>query len=328
MTLTEYDFRQLNKENVHHLAPLMKNAFGREVPDDYFQWKFFDNPNGNVVGMIAVERTTGTVAGYYGLIPELYRFGDRLSRVYQATDAMTHSGHQRKGLFRRLCLATYECAELKDQGFVGVGFSGANLVKPYVEMGWQVPFHIPFYFKPRILSRLASFMRRSAAQPFLASPTSASNVSDDLVELILSGRLGWKNSIVFSPEVVRWRLSNPRIGYEQLVDPGVAYAIAYESNGFIFLLDFHEVEPRAGSAIMHALEARVVERRLKGILTFSQRGAPYEKTLRRHGFLRNDLGRGPASYRIPFITWGSAANSDFVHRPEAWAITPLDHDSY
>ena len=324
--MSDYAFEQLDKQNFHRLAPLMQNAFGREASDDYFLWKFFDNPHGTAVGLIAICDKTGVAAGYYGLIPEEYRFGGEVRRVYQATDGMTHSGHRRKGLYRKLCLATYELPELKRDGFVAVGFSGANLVKPYLEMGWQVPFHIPFYFKPRLLSRVAMWARPTASSR--RALTFSADISEELVKLVLASREGWPNSLELSPEYVRWRLSNPRIPYESVIDPGVAYAIAYESSGFMFLLDFHEVEAGAGSAVMRALEARVVARKLKGILTFSQRGAPYEQKLRRHGFLRNDFGRGPASYRIPFITIAKGVDAPFVHLPASWAVTPLDHDAY
>ena len=324
--LSDYAFEQLDRDNFRRLAPLMRNAFGREASDDYFLWKFFDNPHGTAIGLMALCPETGVAAGYYGLIPEAYRFGGEVRRVYQATDGMTHSEHRRKGLYRRLCLATYELPELKRDGFLGVGFSGANLVKPYLEMSWQLPFHIPFYFRPRVLSRIAMWTRRSASshRAIIFSP----DISEELVNLVLDSRKTWSNSLELSPELVRWRLSNPRIQYESVIDPGVAYAIAYESSGFVFLLDFHEVEPGAGAAVMHALEARVVARKLKGILTFSQRGAPYERKLRRHGFLRNDFGRGPASYRIPFITIAKGVDAPFVHLPESWAVTPLDHDAY
>ena len=99
---------------------------------------------------------TGKVAAYFGMIPEMYRFGSDRRCVYQACDVMTHSSHQRRGLFRQLALETCRQAESRDPKFFATGCSGAATTHGDMRLDGDVHFAPPFYSTPRGLCRRLS----------------------------------------------------------------------------------------------------------------------------------------------------------------------------
>jgi hypothetical protein len=63
---------------------------------------------------------------------------------------------------------------------------------------------------------------------------------------------------------------------------------------------------------------------MKGLLTWTSAQSEFAGRLRGHLFIRNRLGRGPASQTVPFISYGS---DPFDASDRAWAVNALDHDS-
>ena len=321
--MSEYELEPLSEQNLNRLAPLMQDAFGhRDVHLGYFRWKYLENPAGSAIGLFAIAPHTGEVAAFYGMIPEIYCFGSARRCIYQSCDTMTLTSHRRRGLFRQLALETYRQAESRDPDFFALGFGGTTSTPGFKKMNWEVSFEIPFYFKPRLLCRLAAIS--GSGVPLIET----SEVTPELCALISDSGANRPNGKIMDQDFIRWRLGNPRRVYNYLINPEGAYAIYYTSQGFIFLFDFFETSKKSGRVIIARLAQMVIRNRLKGVLTFGQRGRDFEARLKRHGFLRNDLGRGPASQRIPFITYTSNRLAADLQRPEAWDITPFDHDSY
>ena len=231
---------------------------------------------------------------------------------------MTHSRHRRKGLFQRLALQTYAEGTTADPGFCAIGFGGETSTPGFLKMNWRIEFQIPYLFKPRLLNFLTAWR--------LGTPCPVSGqVSDELVSLIMENERRRPCSKVLDEPFIRWRLANPMHDYRFAVDPGNGYAIYYSSGSLISVFDFWEAVPGSGRRAMSSLIQAASQPGMRGCLTFCQEGSPLYGQLRRYGFLQNPFGRGPASSTIPFITYG-----DFPHGsgPEAWAITPVDHDSF
>jgi hypothetical protein len=231
---------------------------------------------------------------------------------------MTHSRHRRQGLFQRLALQTYAEGAEADAAFCAIGFGGETSTPGFLKMNWRIEFEIPYLIKPRLLNFASRWQ--------LGRPCPVTDVvSDELVALIGENEARRPHSKVLDEPFIRWRLANPLRAYRYAVDPGNAYAIFYRSGGLIHVFDFWEAAPRAGKRVMASLIEASSASGVRGCLTFCQTGSPLYEQLRRYGFLRNPFGRGPASATIPFITYGQ-----FPHGsgPEAWAITPFDHDSF
>nr|WP_283938435.1 GNAT family N-acetyltransferase [Sphingomonas alba] len=312
-----YRVEPLNRDIFAELQPLMLDAFGDSVSPSYFQWKYLDNPAGEAIGCIARSEQDGSIAAFYGMIPESYRFDGMVRRIYQSCDTMTHSHHRRRGLFQSLARLTYDRAMEADSRFLALGFGGPTSTPGFLKMGWKVEFEIPYLFQPYPLTAFPSLGLRKAELAVLDRP------DDPLFAMIERSGLNAANSIERSHAFVAWRLANPRRQYNYLRDGEDAYAIFYRSGDFVFLFDFWEAGDGAGRSVMSALRRRSLSPRSKGILTICQRDTPFERRLKSYGFVRNPFRRGPASDRIPFITFNSDATG-----PSSWSITPFDHDSY
>jgi hypothetical protein len=315
--MSDYRVEPITAERFPSLIPLMQDAFGDEVDVEFFRWKYFKNPAGPVIGNIALAEDS-EVAAFYGMIPEIYRWGSNSLRLYQSCDTMTHSRHRRKGLFQRLALQTYAEGAAADPNFCAIGFGGETSTPGFVKMNWRIEFDIPYLFKPRLLNFTSRWR--------LGPPCGVTDeLTDDLVSLIMQNEARRSYSKVLDEPFIRWRLANPMHAYRYAVDPGNGYAIFYRSGDLLSVFDFWEASPGVGGRAMAALIKASSGSGIRGCLTFCQNGSPLYEQLRRYGFLRNPFGRGPASATIPFITYG-----DFPHGsgPESWAITPFDHDSF
>lgn len=310
-----YHAEPLSKANVGLLRPLMLASFGLEVPDGYFEWKLFGSPHGRVIGSLVRHWETGEPASYYGLIPTAYRFDGDVRTVYQATDGMTHPNHRRKQLYVSACRATYARAELPAD-FVGIGFSSHDLVKPYLMLGWQQPFLIPFYFRPRLFCYLALAGRIKPLDP---APLTEANFA-----AIIASRAGERTTVELSSAFLDWRFANPSQSYRIVADGG-SFAIFVILNRVLFVIDLYAETKDQRGRVARSLDEVVLSQKLKGILTFAQLGTRFESDVKASGFLRNDTGRGPAANRTPFVTWSQEAS---MHLPSAWSMTPLDHDAY
>jgi hypothetical protein len=130
-------------------------------------------------------------------------------------------------------------------------------------------------------------------------------------------------SINRSEDFIRWRLANPLRTYEFAEVDG-AYAIFTRAERFLFINDFWEADRSSGSQIASTLCRLANKEHMKGLLTFGSQDGEFAQILRRHLFLRNPLGRGPASTKTPFITFGT---DPFAASNRPWTVNPLDHDS-
>ena len=318
--MPDYRIEPLNDAVFGELSPLMRDAFGDDVNASYFEWKYRGNPAGPAIGNIARDPSDGQIAAFYGMIPEVYRFGQTgKRRVYQSCDTMTHSRHRRKGLFQTLALRTYEQALSDDPNFFAYGFGGPTSTPGFHKMGWRTLLELPNYFHPFPLTMLnlkggdhRSVSHRDA-------------VSDGLIAMMMHSGPAEGSGVARDEQFLRWRLANPSRTYHYLIDADRAYAIFTASPGFLFLIDFWEAEAGMGRNVWDALRRKALSPRTKGVLSMAAPGSDLAARLKRYSFFRNPFNRGPASGTTPYIAFGTAPLPD---ASEKWQISPLDHDSF
>jgi hypothetical protein len=323
MSTDPYRLEPIDPTSFSALVPLMKDAFGHNVDTGYFDWKYLDNPAGPAIGHVAIDTASGDIAAFYGMIPEHYRWGDHEAIIYQSCDTMTHSDHRRRGLFQRLAKATFAKAEALNPAFFAYGFGGPTSTPGFVKMGWDIEIDLRFLFRPRLLTQMSGFLGQSETLRIATTPDAP------LLELMKANETRREQSKVFDGAFLLWRLAQPRRAYTYVVDPGEAYAIYYQADGHIFLFDFWEMSNGSGTAVLRHVDRAASEPGSKGVLTFAQTTGTFARSLRRHGYLSNPFKRGPATARIPFITYGPAGiPGGQPGAARAWDISPIDHDSY
>lgn len=311
-----YRVEALTPELFPELIPLMEDVFGGNPKSELFTWKYLNNPAGPAIGHIA-RSAEGEVAAFYGMIPEIYRWGTDTHRIYQSCDTMTHSRHRRRGLFQKLACQTYACAQEADPAFFAIGFSGPMSTPGFIKMNWVNPFDIPHRFKPALLAKVSSL--------FSKGPPIRESIPTRLPGLMARNEAQQVNSKSYYPAFVEWRLTTPAIHFRYLIDDG-AYAIFKQAPGFVYLLEAWEEVPGAGKGVMAALNREAGKPGCKGLLTACQSGGSLETMLKRYFFLRNPFSKGPASERTPFITYGKAPVAG-VDQASAWNLTSVDFDS-
>src|ERR1700744_6776893 len=92
-------FKQYDFENLDDLTEIYQRCFGTKPSLHYFKWKYMENPAGKAVAFVALHN--GTIAGFYGVIPEYYRINGQVQTIYQSMDTMTHPDYRRMGLFAK-----------------------------------------------------------------------------------------------------------------------------------------------------------------------------------------------------------------------------------
>src|SRR5690242_16349933 len=120
----DFEFKLVSTTNLMRFSEMAELSLGLKTSDKYFQWKYLDNPAGEVVAFEALHE--GRPAAFYGVIPEFYTVKGERVKVYQSMDTMTHPDYQRRGLFTKLANMTYNYLVEKDGGVNLVGIPGSN----------------------------------------------------------------------------------------------------------------------------------------------------------------------------------------------------------
>lgn len=176
----------------------------RFVDSSYLRWLYDRNPFGAAFEASADE--DGVRAAHYALVPQRYRDADGPAPFVFSLNAVTRSGTQRRGWFRRLGAEVYRRAA--DAGIrCVVGVSNANSTPPVVRhMGWRLCGPLPVRLALPVPHRHGSVWTEPVTAELLARPDVASVLDE------LDGRpaRAWTNT--WTAEHLRWRLAAPNSG--------------------------------------------------------------------------------------------------------------------
>jgi hypothetical protein len=325
MSTEKYDIRQVGPAEFELLVPLMKDCFGLTVDIDYFRWKYTQNPAGDFIGFIAVEKETGEVGAYYGAIPELYMVKGREQVIYQSCDTMTHSKHRRRGLFQLLALHCYD--QMQQQGLLQVyGFGGAQSTPGFIKFGWSQLFELILVFYPRQLG-------------ILRLPGSKKGQVSEVTDLdSIAGLVQQSNdhSPIHAAKKLthfRWRINNPMhdykvLGYKNAGGQVTGYLVYYRNEDKLFVFDWGFVERAAEHRLFGTLKNMVAkDKTLKGLVSMTKPGGQAYKTMRRNGFIYNPFKKGPLTERTPFIVYMKGEKAAGLETGADWEPGPYDHDA-
>jgi hypothetical protein len=302
----------------------MQNCFGMNVDIEYFRWKYTLNPAGSFIGFVAMEDATKEIGAYYGVIPQFFQLNGVQRTVFQSCDTMTHSNHRRRGLFRLLANRCYDHLRVENKFFV-IGFGGGQSTPGFLQFGWKAVFDFRYYFKPRLLC--LSYRFRSARSAKLVE-VDARNGGESGIDISRS-HISAKGTAIRTPEQIVWRLSNPYHSYKLIFDPSDKgnYIIFYRECDKIVLFDMQFENNRMAKTLMTYLEKEVVEKRLKGIISFCQENGIDSRELKKLGFVANPFKKGPLAERVPFIFFAPEGEMKGYLNATDWQITSYDHDS-
>lgn len=119
--LFEYDKAPLQ---VGEIQELFFRSFNQKIDNEYWFWRFKNNPNSEKVYIVYAKDGDQLVA-YYAVSPVKINTSNGERMVALSNMTMTHPDYQGKGLFKQLASQLFDL--LKEDGFDGVfGFANNN----------------------------------------------------------------------------------------------------------------------------------------------------------------------------------------------------------
>lgn len=303
---TELIFRKFSFDDTKKLSETYELCFGTKVDERYFKWKYIDNPAGEVAAFVA-GASDGTIAAFYGVLPEIYLVNGNTKRIYQSMDTMTHPDFQRRGLFGLLAKKTYEYVAETEGELKIVGIPGLTSYPGFVKkLEWTDIHQFKYFFTNRILFKAAGLLRRTKKAKFEI----ITEMNSALLEFLDRRELSEKPiQPVISEDFFSWRVfKNPLKNFQviQIQDEnskiiGVCvYTTDEEKRCFIHFLSFvkRDLFSDYSGAVIECLFA---ETGAQFVYTWEPVEETTHKALKKLGFVTNPLDKGLFSYHVPLI---------------------------
>ena len=303
-----YEFKKVVTQKLNRFSEMMDLSLNLKVDEDYFQWKYANNPAGKVEAFEAIDGDKSI--GFFGVIPEHYLVNGKKVTVYQSMDLMTHPDHRRRGLFVTLAKMTQESLiERFGEAFI-IGISGMNAFSGYInKLDWQNPHNFDYIFNHKLKFKLQFFTKKN--QPVTLEPIT--QFEDDFDVFFQEKYQSPKPIIKFlSKEVLNWKIINHpfhtffpfKIKKQNQTVGFIIYRMFGQKRCFIDYLELRNKEDFAelGPSIMRELY-RISKADF--IFTWRPTSKIIEQAYTKSGFIKNPFNKGPFSYRIPYIAYSN-----------------------
>jgi GNAT superfamily N-acetyltransferase len=140
--MSRIQYRPYIPGDEHAILALFRESFGgRHMTMDYWQWRFRDNPVGQV--LIELAWDGDKLAGHYAVSPVWMNIQGQRTHCGLSVTTMTHPDHRGQGLFPVLADRLYH--RMADLGYLLVwGFPNKNSHAGFVnKLGWRDICEIP-----------------------------------------------------------------------------------------------------------------------------------------------------------------------------------------
>jgi len=217
-----------------------------ELPDPRFQdasylrWLYDENPHG-ASHWDSIDSEDDVRVAHYALIPQVWRNVDGPEPILFSLNAVTRTGSQRKGYFKKIGDTIYaQAAEAGHKGIIAVPNENST---PAVVKYWKYRFlmQIPVTAVRPLPRRGGKVESHQLDEAFRASGTFA-----ELAEGLDEHRAeGW--TCVYGPEYLRWRVSQPHARYVVHVADDVVAVTTRSSFAKVPVCVVLKLLPRAGA---------------------------------------------------------------------------------
>jgi hypothetical protein len=312
-----YNEFDIEKCNISELSQMYRHCFNQDVSSDYFLWKYVNNPAGEVVAYDAKHEQA--LAGFYGVIPEVFVIDGKHKTVFQSMDTMTHPNYQKKGLFVTLANQTISKIFEENQNTFLFGIPGSNSFHGFVnKLQWKLLHSFSYIFINRFIYNFFNlFKRKSKFRIHIIDDFSSREILDFFEEFHSKSKIAQS----ITPLFLQWKISkNPRKVYHSIAltnDLGVIAAViiyTLDVSGKCFIDLVCVKNDSDYKPALLAMCDSIFERHphTKYIYTWSPLNINYKNALSSIGFIRNPFKRGPFSYKIPFIVYSKKYSMDNI----------------
>lgn len=325
----DYKIERVGREGLGGIAGLYRLCFNKEKGPDFFGWKYFDNPAGEALCLAA--RNGSYLAGSCVMIPEdFYVFGKAL-KIYKCCDLMVRPDHRKQGLATRIIKALSEHLGRSGPLFLYT-FCGKNATPGFLKNQWVKLDNISYYFKHKYQLKLQGLFRRIDRlyeEGTLREISSASVLCRDYKFIVDSSSA----HIAKDERYLNWRLKDPRyeyriIGYYEK-DALRGYAIyntGIGDNTYMIDLETDGGEPRIIASLLAAVESAALKAGRKSIIALTVKDTPFEKIVKKHGYIRNPFGKGPLASILDFNILIDRIYDSRLFTRSGWDLRPLNYD--
>jgi Acetyltransferase (GNAT) domain len=295
------------------LVALASLCFKMNVGEDYFRWKYFDNPAGDAIAYAAM--VDGKIVASYGMIPEYYWVNGEVTKIFQAIDAMTHPDFRNSGIFMTLATCCQE--EIKRLGIESVSFA-FPAKKSYgvftQKLGWKPKFDFKLWFCYDVQFNI--WPVRGNRGPARVSLVPALHNERDLATYFENKRPGHPIEKYFDLNIFKWKIIENRHKklemvwiYRNTLLVGLAgFHLDSLKSCHLVWLDFLNKEDFSSSTVTQVLKYLFLVTKRRCIYTWSPLASFDRRILSRSGFLRNAFRVGPFKERFDFIMWANEKN--------------------
>lgn len=328
---SELEFRRFTPDDVPSLKETFELCFNTKPSDEYFQWKYFDNPSGEVVAFVAAHDKT--IAAFYGVIPEFYVVNGEIRKIHQSMDTMTHPNYQRRGLFVKLAEMTYAIVQetAGDLKVIGIGgpTSYGGLVK---KLKWKDVNKFKYIFTNKYLFKAANLLSRSKNLEI----AKINEMNQELANFLNNRKMSDKPiQPHVSADFFNWRVLNSAdrdFRALQIKDKGATvgvcvYVMDEKERCLIHFLGFSNEDlfsEYTNAVVGHLFK----ETRAQFVFTWEPLNKNFHKALQKAGFITNPVDKGPFSYQIPFVVRAEpemSGGTDWT-KAENYDVQPLMQD--
>lgn len=142
--MSEYTIRQYRPSDTEEFLSLYSTVMGEEKRDDWFAWKYRENPYTDHVAMI-VGVSEGTVVGARPFFALPVSINGEHEVALQPGDTMVHPDHRRQGLFTRMTEQAIERYAGKHPFFFN--FPNHRSRPGYLKLDWEIVSERSSYYR-------------------------------------------------------------------------------------------------------------------------------------------------------------------------------------
>lgn len=106
----EWFARKYEEGDEHGICELMNNVYGSWYNEDYWRWKYRDNPRGFLSSNVLIAECNGKIVGTFAVIPVKIKFWNNNITSSQAIDLAVHPDYKRLKIFKTLAKKLYAYA--------------------------------------------------------------------------------------------------------------------------------------------------------------------------------------------------------------------------
>ena len=312
-----YAIRRFRAGDLEGYRSLYDDVFGARPNEEWFRWKYRDNPYADHVPIYVAE-ADGTVVGARSFFALPIRVGRERFRAFQPCDTMVREDHRRRGLFTRMTEAAIDDYRDGDPDLF-FNFPNSKTRAGNRKLGWRVVTEKELYYRlqnPAAVARSVGAGRKARLAAAAASPVVKGYVS---ARESLSGIRGEGPTVTLErheelpvdrleslyEEVVpdafhvprddrflRWRFRNPDWNYVTYLASSGGRDVAAIVTGTRTTGDLHKTSiidvlsvPNVDDGVLDRLLAAVLQYNRAADLIVAMGGSIPRETLLNRGFL-------------------------------------------